>query len=62
MEGDYDFTVMEECTPEKVVLKGTKSGSLAVMTPVADGVDWDEYIEKISRPNGAEQKYEVRPD
>ena len=47
MEGDYDFTVMEECTPEKVVLKGTKSGSLAVMTPVADGVDWDEYIEKI---------------
>lgn len=47
MEGDYDFTVMEECSPEKVVLKGTKSGSLAVMTPLADGVDWNEYIEKI---------------
>lgn len=57
MEGDYDFTVMEECTPEKVVLKGTKSGSLAVMTPVADGVDWDEYIEKIFKMNDIMQEY-----
>lgn len=57
MEGDYDFTVMEECTPEKVVLKGTKSGSLAVMTPIAENTDWDEYIEEIFDMNTIMQEY-----
>ena len=57
MEGDYDFTVMEECTPQKVVLKGTKSGSLAVMTPIAENTDWDEYIEEIFDMNTIMQEY-----
>lgn len=57
MEGDYDFTVMEECTPQKVVLKGTKSGSLAVMTPIAENADWDEYIEEIFDMNTIMQEY-----
>ena len=57
MEGDYDFTVMEECTSEQVVLKGTKSGSLAVMTPIAEGTNWDEYIEKIFDMNDVMQEY-----
>lgn len=57
MEGDYDFTVMDECTPEKVVLRGTKSGSLAVMTPIAENQDWDEYIEKVFKMNSLMQGY-----
>lgn len=57
MEGDYDFTVMEECTPERVVLKGTKSGSLAIMTPLAENIDWDEQIEKIFDMNDIMQEY-----
>lgn len=57
MEGDYDFTVMEEYTSEKVVLKGTKSGSLAVMTPLAENADWDEQIERIFDMNDVMQEY-----
>lgn len=57
LEGDYDFTVMDECTPEKIVVKGTKSGSLAVMTPIAEDVDWDQYIGKIFEMNDVMQGY-----
>lgn len=44
MEGDYDFLILE-ATPEKVVLKGKKSGNVAVMTPAKGS--WEEYITQI---------------
>lgn len=44
MEGDYDFLILES-TPEKVVLKGKKSGNVAVMTPITES--WETYISNI---------------
>lgn len=44
MEGDYDFLILE-ATPEKVVVKGKKSGNVAVMTPVSGS--WEDYITEI---------------
>lgn len=44
MEGDYDFLILE-ATPEKVVVKGKKSGNVAVMTPVSGS--WADYITEI---------------
>lgn len=44
MEGDYDFLILE-ATQEKVVLKGKKSGNVAVMTPVSG--NWEDYITEI---------------
>lgn len=44
MEGDYDFLILE-ATPEKVLLKGKKSGNVAVMTPISDS--WEDYITEI---------------
>lgn len=44
MEGDYDFLILE-ATPEKVVVKGKKSGNVAVMTPIS--TRWEDYIAEI---------------
>jgi len=44
MEGDYDFLILE-ATPEKVILKGKKSGNVAVMTPISGS--WEDYITEI---------------
>ena len=50
MEGDYDFLILE-ATPEKVILKGKKSGNTAVMTP-ANG-SWEDYITEIQTMESA---------
>lgn len=50
MEGDYDFLILE-ATQEKVVLKGKKSGNVAVMTPISGS--WEEYITEIQEMESA---------
>lgn len=50
MEGDYDFLILE-ATPEKVVLKGKKSGNVAVMTPITES--WETYISNIKAMEAA---------
>ncbi|MFV0267341.1 MAG: DUF4302 domain-containing protein, partial [Draconibacterium sp.] len=44
MEGDYDF-LMLEASPDKIVLKGKKSGGTAILTPAE--ADWGEYLQTI---------------
>ncbi len=44
LEGDYDYQILE-ATAEKVVLKGKKTGGIAVLTPMTQ--DWSEYIASI---------------
>lgn len=46
MEGDYEF-IIQECTPEKVVLKGRKTGNKMVMHPVPANKTWDEYLTSV---------------
>jgi hypothetical protein len=43
-EGDYDFLILE-ASADKVVLKGKKSGTKAVLTPFTG--DWTEYMTTI---------------
>lgn len=44
LEGDYNFLVLE-ASAEKIVLKGKKTGSIAIMTPL--DVDLANYISNI---------------
>ena len=46
MAGDYEFFI-EECSAEKVVLKGRKTGNKIVMTPIPEGEKWTDYLGKI---------------
>lgn len=46
LDGDYEFTVMN-AEPNKVVLSGTKSKAKIVMTPLADGTDWEKYLDNV---------------
>jgi len=46
MEGDYDFQIIS-AEADKVVLKGRKSGSYAIMTPMSTSVTWEEYLDSI---------------
>lgn len=46
MEGDYEFLIIE-CTPEQVVLKGKKTGTKMVMTPIPDNESWSQYLGNI---------------
>ena len=46
MEGDYEFLIVE-CTPEKVVLKGKKTGNSIVMTPIPESETWNQYLGNI---------------
>ena len=41
LEGDYDFLILE-ATAEKVILKGKKTGGIAILTPMKE--NWQEYI------------------
>lgn len=50
MEGDYEFLIME-ATPEKVVLRGKKTGNKIVMTPLKEEVKWSEYLEPVIKMN-----------
>lgn len=43
MEGDYEFLIME-ATPEKVVLRGKRTGNKIVMTPLKEELQWSDII------------------
>lgn len=43
MGGDYEFLVLE-ATPEKVTLKGKKTGNRIVMTPIPAGASWTDMM------------------
>lgn len=43
MAGDYEFLVLE-ATPEKVTLKGKKTGNRIVMTPIPVGASWVDMM------------------
>lgn len=44
LEGDYDFLFLETSV-EKIVLKGKKTGNIAILTPMQS--DWSSYITSI---------------
>ena len=46
MEGDYEF-IIQECTPEKVVLKGRKTGNKMIMHPIPSGKTWEDYLATV---------------
>lgn len=48
MEGDFDFLILE-ATPEKVVLKGKKTGVVLSMTPLAEGVVWKDLLGSVNK-------------
>ncbi len=48
MEGDYEFLILE-CTPEKVVLKGKKTGTKMLMTPLPEGKTWKQYLDEVKK-------------
>ena len=50
LEGDYDFLILE-ATPQQVKLKGKKSGSYAVLTPMEG--DWATYIQEVQAAEAA---------
>ena len=52
LEGDYDFLILE-ATPQQVRLKGKKSGSYAVLTPMEG--DWAAYIQEVQAAEAAMQ-------
>lgn len=45
-EGDYDFEFIS-ASPEKIVLKGKKTGNYATMVPFKDD-NWADYINKVA--------------
>lgn len=45
MGGDYEFMVIE-ATPEKVHLKGKKTGNTIIMTPIATDTSWPDLMQK----------------
>ncbi|MDO4461741.1 MAG: DUF4302 domain-containing protein [Bacteroidia bacterium] len=45
-EGDFDFTIIS-CTPDKIILKGTKSGVKTEMYPLPANAD--EYLAQIDK-------------
>lgn len=46
MEGDYEFLIVD-CTPQKVVLKGKKTGTEMIMTPIPENEEWIQYLGTI---------------
>lgn len=48
MGGDYEFSIIE-CSPEKVVLKGKKTGNEMVMTPMPADQTWENYLDQIAQ-------------
>lgn len=43
MGGDYEFLMLES-TPEKVTMKGKKTGNRIIMTPIAPGANWTDLM------------------
>ena len=48
MEGDYEFLILE-CTAEKVVLKGKKTGVKMSMTPMPEEKPWKQYLDEAQK-------------
>lgn len=46
MEGDYEFLILS-CTPEQVVLKGKKTETKMIMTPMPENKTWAQYLEEV---------------
>ena len=46
MQGDYEFMIID-ATPEKVLLKGKKSGNYIIMTPIEADKKWNQYMDEI---------------
>lgn len=46
MQGDYDFSVMS-ADADKVVLKGRKQGTYAILTPMPEGQTWEDYLTNV---------------
>lgn len=44
LEGDYDFLILE-VSNDKIVLKGKKTGGIAILTPIQ--MNWGEYLTSI---------------
>lgn len=61
MGGDYEFLVVE-ATPERVRLKGKKTGNTIIMTPIAPDVSWstlmEQYIEMADVLRNAAMEFE----
>lgn len=50
--GDFQFTVMS-ATPEKVVLSGTKTQNLIVLTPMPKEIAWENYLKSVQEVQNA---------
>lgn len=63
MEGDFEFNIME-ASKEKVVMLGRKTQSKIVMTPIADGRNWEDIINEVQRAEKLMNatKYELQID
>lgn len=48
MEGDYEFLILE-CTADKVVLKGKKTGVKMLMTPLPEDKTWQRYLSEVQQ-------------
>lgn len=46
MGGDADFLIIS-CTPEKVILKGKKTGNKMIMHPLPENTVWKDYLTAI---------------
>jgi hypothetical protein len=44
--GDYEFIILK-ANQDSVVMKGKKYANRIVMTPLAEGTDWSEYLQQI---------------
>lgn len=45
--GDFEFLVLS-ASEEEIVLKGRKTGSVAVMTPMSPAMEWGDYLDDIA--------------
>lgn len=61
MEGDYEFLLID-CTPEQVALKGKKTGSKMVMSPIPEDVSWTQYLSDVigTAKSAYPAKYDVK--
>lgn len=60
MAGDYEFLILE-ATPEKVTMKGKKTGNRIIMTPISADTDWEKLMEQYLETDAKDvaQSYKV---
>lgn len=46
MTGDFEFRVIS-ANPDEVILKGKKHGSMISMRPLANDIEWNEYLADV---------------